>query len=94
MNPLKMITEEFYQASILFVQVAKALLARLYEKMVDAPADRRQLNALELAFENSDLPFRLDVSDWHRISEEFQQGISADRELFCQRYNSDPPHPL
>ena len=34
-----------------------------------------QLYALKEAFEESDLPFRVDVSDWNSLSKEFQKVI-------------------
>jgi uncharacterized protein len=36
---------------------------------------RKILFALKEEFENSDLPFRVDLTDWHRISNEFQEII-------------------
>ena len=43
------------------------------------PLKRMQL--LEEAFSESDLPFRVDVVDWHAISVEFREQILARREL-------------
>jgi len=37
--------------------------------------DRKILHRLEEAFVESDLPFRVDVLDWHRISDSFRQVI-------------------
>jgi predicted nucleotidyltransferase len=37
--------------------------------------DRKTLHRLEEAFAESDLPFRVDVLDWHRISDSFRQVI-------------------
>ncbi|GAB4397736.1 MAG: nucleotidyltransferase domain-containing protein [Anaerolineales bacterium] len=34
------------------------------------------LAAVRIAFEESDLPFRVDVLDWHTLSPEFQQVIA------------------
>ena len=39
------------------------------------PLQRMQL--LEEAFSESDLPFRVDVLDWHAISPEFREQIVA-----------------
>jgi len=39
------------------------------------------LRALREAFEESDLPFRVDVLDWHTISPEFQAVISRGYEI-------------
>ena len=41
----------------------------------DAPLDFDALRLLEEAFETSDLPFRVDVLDWHAISNSFRQVI-------------------
>jgi uncharacterized protein len=40
------------------------------------------------AFEISDLPIRVDVVDWHDISQEFQNVIEADLELIVGLPNS------
>jgi predicted nucleotidyltransferase len=37
--------------------------------------NRKTLHRLEEAFVESDLPFRVDVLDWHRISDSFRQVI-------------------
>ena len=39
------------------------------------------LRHLKEAFEESDLPFRVDVLDWHDISPEFQQVIEKEYEV-------------
>ncbi len=44
----------------------------------EVPLKRMQL--LEEAFAESDLPFRVDVLDWHAISAEFREQIAACRE--------------
>jgi len=49
--------------------------------MGEEQIERRRLNLLELAFENSDLPFRVDILDWRRLSPEFQSVIAKDRVL-------------
>jgi type I restriction enzyme, S subunit len=41
----------------------------------------REMAALREAFEESDLPFRVDVLDWHTISPEFQQVIEDGYEV-------------
>ena len=40
-----------------------------------------RMHLLEEAFAESDLPFRVDVLDWHAISAEFREQIAACREL-------------
>ncbi len=40
----------------------------------------KKLAALRIAFEESDLPFRVDVLDWHSISPEFQKAIEQNYE--------------
>ena len=42
------------------------------------PLDRRTLGRLKEAFEDSDLPIRVDVLDWHSISESFRKVIERD----------------
>lgn len=44
----------------------------------DAPVDPRRMAALCLAFEDSDLPFRVDVLDWHITDEDFRRRIAQD----------------
>lgn len=39
------------------------------------------LATLREAFEESDIPFRVDILDWHAISEEFQKIILAKYEV-------------
>ena len=41
----------------------------------------KRMHLLEEAFSESDLPFRVDVLDWHAISVEFREQILARREL-------------
>ena len=43
----------------------------------DQPLDWRILSQLEMDFEESDLPFRVDVLDWHDISDKFRELIEA-----------------
>jgi len=40
----------------------------------------KKLAALRIAFEESDLPFRVDVLDWHSVSPEFQKVIEQNNE--------------
>ena len=40
-----------------------------------------RMHLLEEAFAESDLPFRVDVLDWHAISAEFREQIATCREL-------------
>ena len=42
------------------------------------PLDWRNLGRLKEAFEESDLPIRVDVLDWQGISESFQEVIARD----------------
>ena len=42
------------------------------------PMDWRTLGRLKEAFEESDLPMRVDVLDWHSISESFRKVIERD----------------
>ena len=44
----------------------------------------RRLHLLEKAFADSDLPFRVDVLDWHAISAEFRQQIGNCRKILGQ----------
>lgn len=43
----------------------------------DTVLDYRKIMALKRAFQESDLPFRVDVLDWHAISESFRVTIEA-----------------
>jgi len=43
--------------------------------------NRKSLYRLEEAFEESDLPFRVDVLDWRRISESFRKVIEQAYEV-------------
>jgi predicted nucleotidyltransferase len=43
--------------------------------MGGTPLDFDTLRLLEEAFETSDLPFRVDVLDWHAISDSFRRVI-------------------
>jgi predicted nucleotidyltransferase len=41
----------------------------------------QQISNLRLAFEESDLPFRVDVLDWHTLSDEFKAIIMKKHEV-------------
>lgn len=41
----------------------------------DKPISLITLSEIDEIFSNSDLPFKIDLIDWHRISPEFQQLI-------------------
>ena len=43
--------------------------------------DHKQMSQLKEAFEESDLPFRVDVLDWNGISPEFRQVIETKYEV-------------
>ena len=43
--------------------------------------DRDTIRLLKEDFENSELPFRVDVMDWHQIGEKFRKIIEKDCEL-------------
>jgi len=43
----------------------------------DGPLSLSQLSALEEAFAESDLPFRVDIVDLHRASPEFRQLVES-----------------
>jgi len=49
--------------------------------VADRPIDWRQLEALKDAFAESDLPIRVDILDWQRISPEFRKVIEAGYEV-------------
>lgn len=40
--------------------------------------ERKKLIELKDAFEESNLPFRVDILDWHRITESFRKTIQKD----------------
>ncbi len=44
----------------------------------EGPVDEEHLQALRAAFDESDLPFKVDVVDWWGIAEEFREAIKAD----------------
>ena len=46
-----------------------------------AKLDAAALESLREAFEESDIPFRVDVLDWHAISKDFQKVILSKYEL-------------
>ena len=41
------------------------------------PIPEATLRSLRAAFEDSDLPFKVDIVDWHGISDEFQAAIES-----------------
>ncbi|MFM9938697.1 MAG: nucleotidyltransferase family protein [Hyphomicrobiaceae bacterium] len=41
------------------------------------PVPEATLRLLRAAFEDSDLPFKIDIIDWHGISDEFQAAIEV-----------------
>ena len=44
--------------------------------------DLQTMANLETAFEDSDLPFRVDIVDWNRIEEDFKKAIEKDIQYF------------
>lgn len=44
---------------------------------------REILFAVQTEFEESDLPFRVDLLDWHRLSDEFRAIIANRYEILC-----------
>ncbi|MBF0565614.1 MAG: restriction endonuclease subunit S [Nitrospirae bacterium] len=51
------------------------------------PLESRTLHRLKEAFEESDLPFRVDVLDWHRIHESFRKEIEKHFEVVSKGVN-------
>lgn len=49
--------------------------------MTDQPLERKLYYRLQDAFEESDLPIRVDLLDWQRISPEFRRHIEAHCEV-------------
>ncbi len=47
----------------------------------DGPLDWRKIAALKNAFSESDLPFMVDVVDWHTLSPEFKEIIAKEYEV-------------
>lgn len=45
----------------------------------EGPIPLGTMASLEHDLAESDLPFRVDVVDWHRLSESFRRSIAADR---------------
>ena len=50
----------------------------------EGPLDWRTLDRLKEAFEESDLPMRVDVLDWHNTSESFREVIEREYEVLQQ----------
>ncbi len=48
----------------------------------EKPVDLATLSRLKEAFEDSDLPIRVDLLDWNAISDEFRQAIQKSYEIF------------
>ena len=57
-----------------------------------AKLDASVLETLREAFEESDIPFRVDLLDWHAISKDFQKVILAKYELLPPQSTSSPKH--
>ena len=51
----------------------------------DGPLDWRTLGRLKESFEESNLPMRVDVLDWHAISESFRKVIKRDYVVLQER---------
>ena len=51
----------------------------------DDAAIRRDIESLKQAFKDSDLPIRVDVLDWHAITEDFRKAIESDCEVLQER---------
>ena len=51
----------------------------------EGPLDWRTLDRLKEAFEESDLPMRVDVLDWHAISDSFREVIERDYVVMQER---------
>ncbi len=45
--------------------------------------DKKTLYQLQDDFEESDLPFRVDIIDWHSISKSFQNVIKTKYKVLC-----------
>ena len=43
-----------------------------------------EIAGLAEAFTESDLPYRVDIVDWHAIDEPFRQAIAAERVALCE----------
>ena len=57
----------------------------------DGPLDWRTLGLLKEAFEESDLPMRVDVLDWHDIAESFQRVIERYYVVVQEEAKQTPP---
>ena len=58
-----------------------------------SPLDSDTLRLLQEAFEESDLPIRVDVLDWSAISESFRKVIDTQFEVIQQREEKPPAVP-
>ncbi len=57
-----------------------------------APLDWRRIEALKDAFSESDLPFLVDVLDWHTLSETFR-ALIAETSVVLQGAPDETPRP-
>lgn len=55
------------------------------------PMDSRRLEVLKDAFSESDLPFQVDVIDWHTVSESFRNLIEGQFEVIQKAEQPTPP---
>ena len=44
----------------------------------DAPVPKKVMRQVTNAFDVSDIPFRVDIVDWHDLSQDFRANIEAD----------------
>ncbi|MBI2083229.1 MAG: nucleotidyltransferase domain-containing protein [Deltaproteobacteria bacterium] len=49
--------------------------------VADHPLDLKTLSRLREAFEKSDLPIRVDLVEWNRVSDEFRKVIEKNYEI-------------
>mgnify|MGYP000529987246 FL=1 len=45
----------------------------------ESPIPLQTLYSLQEDFEESDIPYRIDISDWNKISDEFKQCIESEK---------------
>ena len=55
----------------------------------NAKCDRGTMNRLCEAFEDSDLPFRVEILDWHRLSESFRDTIGGNYTVLQRPQNEE-----
>ncbi|MBI2066978.1 MAG: nucleotidyltransferase domain-containing protein [Deltaproteobacteria bacterium] len=58
--------------------------------VADHPLDLKTLSRLREAFEESDLPIRVDLVEWNSISDEFRKVIEESYEIILEGENSSP----